>query len=313
MNIESFFSGFFQVLAPVFGIFLFIAFTCFWFWIIGRSIFSFITAIATTTRGIGAAVPRVPNALRTIIAFLRQYPSITGIVAVNLIPFVGVVWYEWEPFSVLFIYWIQTGIIGFFSFLKIKKVAEFSVPERAIRVMAFTVRHTNRTVPVSKIIRDYVRVYWFGMITSLLFLIFFTWFASIDTFSFWALVSAPVAFGVATRESFGVIVIGTVLFLCNHSYSYFFNFVDKQEFLRSDIATQLSDPIDRVGMIWGALFITGTTLVFIPYLTTVVAVLVIFKTMFDIYAHLKEHGRYFWWQYEYHARKQNETPSGDTA
>ncbi|MDO8600366.1 MAG: DUF6498-containing protein [bacterium] len=312
MDVELFSTGSFQTLTPVLGVVLFIAFSCFWLWIIGRAIFSFLMSIAAAAKSIGSALHRVPDSTRTIIDFVRKYPSVFGIVAVNGIPLAGVLWYGWEPFAVLFTYWLQTGFIGFFSFLKIKKVAEFSPPERQIRVVAFAVRHTKGAVPVSKIIRDYVGVYWFGMITSLLFLIFFTWFASIDTFSFRVLLSAPIVFGIAIRESFGVIVIGTASFLFNHGYSYFFNFVGKQEFLHSDLAAQLSDPIDRVGMIWGALFITGTTLVFIPYLTTVVAVLIIFKTMFDIYAHLKEHGRYFSWQYEYRDHKQNEIPPGGT-
>ncbi|MDO8663945.1 MAG: DUF6498-containing protein, partial [Candidatus Liptonbacteria bacterium] len=242
MDIELFSAGLLQALAPVLGVVLFVAFSCFWLWIIGRAIFSFIMSIAATVRKINVALHRVSDAVRTIVAFVRQYPSVFGIVAVNGIPLVGVLWYGWEPFAVLFTYWLQTGFIGFFSLLKIKKVAEFSPPERQIGVIAFAVRHTKRAVSVSEIIRDYVGVYWFGMITSLLFLVFFTWFASIDTFSFRVLLSAPVVFGIAIRESFGVIAIGTVSFLFNHGYSYFFNFVGKQEFLHSDLAAQLSDP-----------------------------------------------------------------------
>ena len=284
------FNGLSQILLPIVGILIGLAIAVLLFWMIIR-------AIIEALKGIIAAVRKVPFALGTIFLFLRQYPSVIGMVGVNLIPFAGVIWYDWTPFSVIFIYWLQTGIIGFFSLLKIKKVAEFSEPELQIRVIAFAVWHSGKPRPVSEIIHDFVGVYVFGMFTSLLFLIFFTWFESIDVFSFGALINSPFAFAAAIQESIGVIFLGITTFFLNHGYSYIFNFVGKKEFLHSDLPAQLSDSIDRVGMIWGSLFITATTLVFIPYLTTVVAVLVVYKIMFDVYAHLKEHGRYFYWQY----------------
>lgn len=292
------FDELFQLFKIVLPLLFGLGFVVFWLWFFGRMVYLFFKSIFLAAKAVSTLASRIPDTSATAFNFLRQYPSVIGIIAVNLIPFAGVVWYDWKPFSVIFIYWLQTGIIGFFSLLKIKKVTDFSPPEHKIRVMAFAVRPSGRARPVAEIIRDFVGVYAFGMFTSLLFLVFFTWFDSIDAFSFRSLLGSPLAFVAAIQESFGVILLGTMTFFLNHGYSYIFNFVGKKEFLRSDLPAQLSDPIDRVGMIWGSLFITGTTLVFIPYLTTVVAVLVVFKTMFDVYAHLKEHGRYFYWQYE---------------
>ena len=283
-----------QSILPLVFIIAWIGFAAFWIWLILRTIYAILKRIVY----VFSYPKEVSEVVRTVFLFLKAYPSVISIVAVNLVPLVGVAWFGWNPFSIIFTYWVQTGIIGYFSWRKIKKVAESSPAELPINVMAFAVRRSKKPRPIAQIIRDYIGVYIFGMVASVIFLIFFTGYASQGIFNLKVFSGSFYITALAIRDSFGVIVLGSLLFFLNHGYSYMLNFVGKKEFLRSDLPTQLSDPIERVGTIWAAVFLGITMLGFIPNLMAILIVLVIFKTMFDVYAHLKEHGRHFRWQYE---------------
>ncbi len=45
--------------------------------------------------------------------------SVLFLIAVNTIPFFGVLFFGWSLFSIMFLYWIENGIIGFFNIFKI--------------------------------------------------------------------------------------------------------------------------------------------------------------------------------------------------
>ena len=45
--------------------------------------------------------------------------TVLFLIAVNLIPLFGVLFFGWSLFSIMFLYWIENGIIGFFNILKI--------------------------------------------------------------------------------------------------------------------------------------------------------------------------------------------------
>jgi uncharacterized protein DUF6498 len=45
--------------------------------------------------------------------------TVLFLIAVNLIPLFGVLFFGWSLFSIKFLYWIENGIIGFFNIPKI--------------------------------------------------------------------------------------------------------------------------------------------------------------------------------------------------
>jgi hypothetical protein len=48
-----------------------------------------------------------------------RIPSLPLIIALNLLPLAGLLWWGWTPFSVFYLFWIETLIVAFFNFLKI--------------------------------------------------------------------------------------------------------------------------------------------------------------------------------------------------
>ena len=50
---------------------------------------------------------------------LFSEPSVWVLIAVNLLPLVGVLFFDWDLFSLMVLYWMETAMIGFFQLIKI--------------------------------------------------------------------------------------------------------------------------------------------------------------------------------------------------
>ena len=56
-----------------------------------------------------------------IVAWYRVTSSIGAVVALvvaNLIPLVGVLFFDWNVWMILVVYWLENGVVGFFNVLK---------------------------------------------------------------------------------------------------------------------------------------------------------------------------------------------------
>lgn len=56
---------------------------------------------------------KVPETTRTSLT-----PSILALVAANLVPAVGVLWLHWDVYPLVSLYWMENGVIGFFTVLR---------------------------------------------------------------------------------------------------------------------------------------------------------------------------------------------------
>jgi hypothetical protein len=57
--------------------------------------------------------------------------AVVLLVAVNLVPLAGVVWWGWNLLSILALYWVENGIVGAFNALKILRAEGTSLPGMA--------------------------------------------------------------------------------------------------------------------------------------------------------------------------------------
>ena len=58
----------------------------------------------------------------------EQYkePTVISLIIANLLPLIGVFFWDWEAFDVVFLYLLETLIVGFFTILKIITSKEFA-------------------------------------------------------------------------------------------------------------------------------------------------------------------------------------------
>lgn len=52
-------------------------------------------------------------------------PSVILLIAANLVPFLGVLFFGWNLFQILFLYWLESAVVGFYNIFKLIKVSGF--------------------------------------------------------------------------------------------------------------------------------------------------------------------------------------------
>ena len=76
--------------------------------------------------------------------FLRA-PSVVMLIAVNLLPLYGVLFWGWDLYSLMILYWMETGVIGFFAILQMALLAGwfalFLVPFFIVHFGGFMLGH----------------------------------------------------------------------------------------------------------------------------------------------------------------------------
>jgi hypothetical protein len=50
-----------------------------------------------------------------------SYVAVAALILANLVPLIGVLWFGWDVWGILIIYWLENGIYGAFNVLKMRK------------------------------------------------------------------------------------------------------------------------------------------------------------------------------------------------
>jgi hypothetical protein len=64
--------------------------------------------------------------MQRFLAWYRVGSSVGALVALivaNLVPLVGVLWFGWNVWAILIIYWLENGIVGLFNVLKMGRAS----------------------------------------------------------------------------------------------------------------------------------------------------------------------------------------------
>lgn len=197
----------------------------------------------------------------------RVYLSQLLIVVVNSIPLFGVLLYQWDITSILFLFWLETGIIGFYNILKMVKVGG---------------------VLVSIIAVPFFIVHFGGFMAGHLIFIF-------ALFSAYGLGRVPLS-GLFPPFSFlqtllGQMILPFVAMVISHGVSFFRNFIEREEYKTTDIQKQMSAPYSRIIVMHFVVLLGGWMVLATQSAVWSLVLLVIFKTMLDMLAHNREHAR----------------------
>lgn len=194
--------------------------------------------------------------------------SVYTLIITNLVPLVGIFFFSWDIFSILFLYWAESLIIGgfhviklFYSSLKQKFYAGFFlVPFFCIHFGGFL----------------------FGHLVLLLVL-----FSPIGL-----LTGGNPGFAelIAVLQTVSFQVFFAFLFLLvSHGVSFVNNYLQKQEYLYKKADDIFFAPYKRIGIMQAVILLSGGffTLIKGPLLSVIL--LVALKMFFDLRAHIKAH------------------------
>jgi hypothetical protein len=190
-------------------------------------------------------------------------PSGLALIAANLLPLAGVMFFGWDLAEVMVLFWAESGIIAFYTALKMAMVGKFA----AIFLVPFFIGH-------------------FGGFMAGHFLLIYSFFVR----GFDATGPAP---GVdeALAGIFNPLWTSLAALFISHGVSFYSNFIGRREYARTTMNALMTRPYGRIVVMQLALIFGGWIIIALRSPVPALALLVVLKTILDFSAHRKEHKR----------------------
>jgi len=185
--------------------------------------------------------------------------SAVALILANLVPIAGAAFFGWSLSDVMVLYWAESAIIGFFNVLKIAVIGRWS----ALFAGPFFLGH-------------------FGGFMAVHFLFIYTLFVK----------------GVTGNDGGGDLAEVAALFaglwpallalFISHGYSFFTNFLGRQEYRNRSVGDQMREPYTRVAFMHMVLIAGGGLSLALGDPTPVLLLVIIAKIWLDLRAHRKQ-------------------------
>lgn len=187
-------------------------------------------------------------------------PSVLALLAANSVPLLGVLFLDFSLFQILFLYWFESAIVGFYYVLKVFKsnalIAIFYTPFFILHYGIFMVVHLSFIIAI---------------------------FAPDLTFS--SPLPPPDIFLPLIKEN----MVQIVALFISHGVSFFTNFIGSREYKNADTGLSYFSAYSRI-IIMHITLLLGAALIVIFHAPIMGLVcLIIIKTIVDLYYHLREH------------------------
>jgi hypothetical protein len=206
----------------------------------------------------------------------RPRLAAAGLVAGNLVPLVGVVWFGWSLHSLLVVYWIESGIVGASYVAKILRAEGEDDPDD-LPSMSFNDTPVSAFVGRSRpaVARFFVGHY--GVFWAV---------HGVFVFAFGGFV--PGGLAPAAPLPVATAVVGLV---ATHAYSYRANYLGEREYERAGPVTLMVEPYRRVFVLHLTIVLGAFAVAAVGAPVGALLVMIVVKTALDLRAHLREHER----------------------
>jgi len=199
------------------------------------------------------AAPEVPLPLSS--------QSAIALVVANLVPLVGVLFFGWNLADLMVLYWVESGVVAFYTVLKIAIVGRLA----ALVAAPFFVGH-------------------FGGFMAGHFLLIYGLFLR-GVRDGWA----PGA-GAELTAIFVPIWTSIAALFVSHGVSFFTNFIQDREYEGATVSGLMTAPYNRIMVMHLTLIFGGWIILLMGMPTGALVILLALKTAVDLHAHRKEHG-----------------------
>ncbi len=204
--------------------------------------------------------------------------AVASLVAVNLMPLVGVLGFGWSTFDLMALYWFENGIIGLFAVLKILLSRGDGNGPGAVLGRLFTAGFFTLH---------------YGAFWSVHGLFVMTLFGGPANRALGAM-DLPLGFffggvGIAGVALQGGLLLAAMGLFASHAVSFVGNVVLKGEDLERTARELMSQPYGRVVVLHVTLVLGGFLVLGLGGATAALALFVLLKTGVDLAAHLRVH------------------------
>ena len=188
-------------------------------------------------------------------------PSGLALIAANLVPLAGVLFFGWDLASVMVLFWAESAVIGFYTALKMAVVGKFA----ALLTVPFFIGH-------------------FGGFMAGHFLF-------IDSFFVRGIDATGQAPGAreALQAIFDPLWFSLAGLFISHGVSFFDNFLGRREYAGTTMKALMIAPYNRIVVMQLALIFGGWIIMLLKNPVPALALLVLLKTALDFTAHRSEH------------------------
>ncbi len=201
---------------------------------------------------------------------VRWLPSASALVVANVIPLAGVVVFGWDVFVVVFLFWLENVVVGFFNLLRmlwVERGAE-RFPLAKLVVMPFFLVHYGMFTAIHGV---FVLVLFGGMMQR------GAAFPSVQT-----------VVDIVAQYHLWIAVLAL---FASHGYSFVANYVAQQEYRRVTLRDLMGQPYGRVVVLHLTILFGGFLAMVLRQPVVGAFLLVVLKVGLDLRAHLREHGR----------------------
>lgn len=212
---------------------------------------------------------------------ITNYPSAWLLIVANLFPILGIIFLNFDILTIFLIYWTESGIVGFYSILKIPFIKHTSLNMMSVVDVPIETQKTMLTMSKIFMIPFFIVHFGVFMLGHLIFILAF--FAPAFPFS----VLPFNIIGVALSY-FKTIWIGVLLLLISHGYSFYVNYLRSGEYHKLNFQSAMIQPYKRITIMHITLIFGGFFFIFSGQLIAILILFIIFKIIVDLGSHLKE-------------------------
>ena len=240
------------------------------------------------------------SVVERVLSWYRASSSVAAIVLLvvfNLLPLVGALFWGWNAYSLLVLYWVENGIVGVLNVPKILLAEGPATPARSMRVGG----HASKAAIVPFFLIHY-GMFWFVHGIFVMTLPLFMGLGRLTDGLGPGFVPEVGPDGVPDLTMFGnlfaptdlglrweVVAWGAVGLALSHGASFVFNYLGRREYLTVSPPAQAFAPYGRLVTLHVAIILGAFVSLSLGGPLGAVIVLVLLKTAIDLALHIREH------------------------
>ena len=197
----------------------------------------------------------------------------------NIIPLIGVMFFGWTLFSIMFLYWLENVVIGFFNVIRMMKAE--GIPPKDIKMNG-----KPATTAMKGIFIIFFIIH-FGIFTAVHGMFVFVLFGSATEPGF----SQTIPWSEVASQDISIlgITIALIMMIISHGISYRSNYIIKKEYKKISTAEQMFKPYGRVMVMHFVIIIGAFIIMGMGYSVISASILIIIKMLIDLFTHNGEH------------------------
>jgi Family of unknown function (DUF6498) len=205
--------------------------------------------------------------------------ALAALLAANAVPLIGVLLFGWSLWTIIVIYWLENGIVGFWNVPRMLLAGGQGIA--GLGLAGFFVVHYG--------------IFW--LVHGVFVFVLPAFAGEIGGSAFTPGDGIPnngppgavVGGGAFGDILWGSVLLAAVALFLSHGASFLLNYVGRGEYRRTSPAAQMAAPYTRVVALHLAILFGAFAIALIGAPVAALVILVVVKTFFDLSLHLREH------------------------